>query len=170
MSDAGVLPVPVVYIADRTVLTPPELVYGYRQGWLSDADVVALALAAYQQGPVPAAEEELALLLSDDLDRVPDLIDELEADGETAEGGEARGVWLYLALAWLYEHRSEVPDPLGVVEMLFADFDYPLEIAGIVRFMPVPPGEPTGSVAVENRWRAYLDHKAQQYASRRSSA
>ncbi len=34
------------------------------------------------------------------------------------------------------ENRETVEDPFAVVEELYADFDYPEEIAGFVRYMP----------------------------------
>lgn len=69
-------------------------------------------------------------MLSDDYARVPELIAEID---DMAPGDSGR-VWLYLALDWLHEHRDEYADPFEVVEMLYADFDYPSEIEGFVRF------------------------------------
>ena len=75
-------------------------------------------------------------------------------------------VWLFLALAWVYEHRADYVEPLEVVEMIYADFEYPDEIQGIVRFMPPPPGAATGNPAIEGRWKDYLTRKAAEYAAR----
>jgi hypothetical protein len=166
MSDALVnFVIPASFVVDRVKLTPSELVYGYRGGWITDRDVVAIALAAFgTDADLAPAAEELALLLSDDLARVPALVDELSES--SAAQSEAGAVWLFLALAWLYEHRSEYPEPLEVVEMLYADFDYPEEIEGLVRFMPQPSGAATGHHAIERRWEEYLSHQAARFRGR----
>lgn len=70
--------IPAEFVTARVLLTPGELVYGYRHGWLGDRAVVEVALAAYAAGgDLPSAEEELALLLSDSLGRVPELLEDL---------------------------------------------------------------------------------------------
>lgn len=118
MSDGPIrFSIPSGFIVDRLRLTPAEIVYGYREGWLRGQDVVGITLAAVTSGAgVTPAEEELALLLSDDLGQVPHLMDGLA--GSLAEDDAAWGAWLFLALAWVHEHRSEYADPLEVVESL----------------------------------------------------
>jgi hypothetical protein len=44
--------------------------------------------------------------------------------------------WLCVLISWLYENRREFADPLGILEELYADFDYPKRIAGLIRYMP----------------------------------
>jgi hypothetical protein len=167
MSDDLVkLAIPAEFVTARVLLTPGELVYSYRRGWLGDRSVVDVALAAFEAGVgLPSAEEELALLLSDQLGRVPELVEDLARS--SAEEHDPGGVWLFLALAWLYEHRSEHLDPLEVIEMLYADFDYPEEIEGLVRFIPPPPGAASGHRAIEQRWEDFVSRKSTQYRGRR---
>ena len=159
--------IPAMFVTARVLLTPAEVVYGYRHGWIGDRDAVEVALAALKAGmDLPAAQEELALLLSDSLGRVPELLEDLARHpGEECDPG---GVWLFLALAWLHEHRSEHAEPLGVIEMLYADFGYPEEMEGLVRFMPASPGAASSREAIEQRWRDLLSRKAAQYRDRRS--
>jgi hypothetical protein len=157
--------IPAGFVTARVLLTPGELVYGYRHGWLGARDVVEVALAAFEAGgDLPSAEEELALLLSVSLGRVPELLEELAQS--SAEEPDLGGVWLLLALAWLHEHRSEHLEPLEVIEMLYADFDYPEEIEGLVRFMPPPPGAASGHRAIEQRWEDFVSRKSAQYRDR----
>ena len=49
--------------------------------------------------------------------------------------------WLYLILAWLYENRASVADPLAEVEEIYSDFGYPQEVARFVPYMPPEPDE-----------------------------
>lgn len=157
--------IPAAFVLERAMPTGAELAYGFRDGWLSRADVVSIALAKYEASvPMSGPEEDLALLLSDDLDRVDGLVDDLEIVDEPSEA-RAR-FWLFLALAWILEHRAEFDDPLEVIEMLYTDFDYPEEISGLVRFMPAGPGLATGQRAIEERWRQFVDRVGAEYRER----
>jgi hypothetical protein len=81
-----------------------------------------------------------------------------------------KGKWLYLTLSWLYETRAEHPDPLGAVEQVYADFDYPDQIRSFVRFMPPVDGRDTRSFnlqqnieAMMDYWRSYLKDAEKVY-------
>jgi hypothetical protein len=64
-------------------------------------------------------------------------------------------------LAWLYERRDELPDPLACVDEVYADFDYPPQIARLVRYMPMDGPDLGSREANERRmferWREYLE-------------
>lgn len=163
MSDLIKFRIPWEFIADRTILTPGELAYGLENDWIRPADAVKLALDGYNVfGEESPPYRELALVLSSDLDRVQEIAESLLVDCDKC----SKGVWIFLALAWVYEHRDSYPDPLGVVEMLAADFGYPTEIQRLVRFMPVASGEKTGVDALMDKWREYLDRSASEYRTR----
>jgi hypothetical protein len=165
MNDLVKFRIPAAFVLARAVPRPAELRYGYEHGWLDDADAVAIALALYGHGAVPPVVEELALLLSDDFDRVPSLVSRL-SQGEPDAEGPAR-LWLFLALAWVHAHAADFADPYETVEMLYTDFGYPSSIEGMVRFMPPPPGQPTGMGALEERWRAYLAAEEEWFRAHR---
>jgi hypothetical protein len=158
--------VPADFIATRVLLLPGELARGYRLGHVNDRSVVQLAEQLLAAGsPVSAPAEELALLLSADYDRVPDLVAEME-ESDLSAPSEQTKVWLYLVLAWIYDHRDEFADPLAEIETVYADFGYPEEIEGLVRYLPAPPGQPSGPSAVEARWKAFLDRQGAHFARR----
>ncbi|MCC2319266.1 DUF2247 family protein [Cellulomonas chengniuliangii] len=154
---------PASFVLDRVTLRPNELAYGYTHGWLDDSAVVRIAerMLVDDQRILPPVEG-LALLLSAESWRVPELVDEINDNVE----GDVGRVWLYLALDWLSEHRGEFSDPYEVIEMLYADFDYPPEIEGIVRFMPSPLGAATGLDVIDQHWREYLRQRAKEYSLR----
>lgn len=162
---------PAEFILARVVPTPGEMVYGYQCGWLDDEGAVSVAEAELAAGlSLPQSVEELSLLLRDDRFRVAELVQhagEELSDGEDASEDASR-VWLYLALDWLYEHRADFAEPLEVVEMLYADFDYPAEIEGFIRFMPPPPGASVGREGITQRWNDYLVQMADEYSTRSS--
>lgn len=163
---------PAEFILARATPTSHELVYGFQRGWLDDEGAVRVAEAALSMGmALPDAVEELALLLRDERYRVAELMgaaaEELSDSDEPSTNADPSRLWLYLALDWLYEHRADFVEPLEVVEQLYADFDYPSEIEGLVRFMPPPPGEPAG---IAQRWNDYLSRLAAEFSARRASS
>jgi hypothetical protein len=64
--------------------------------------------------------------------------------------------WTYLQLKAAYEMRDRLRDPLGVVEEIYAKFDYPAPVAAFIRYMPPAPGMPIGEDALYDRWSRYL--------------
>ena len=163
MSDDLVkISLPAAFVVSRVRLYPSELAYGYGNGWLDEAATVGVAEDLVAAGAASSIIEELASVFSGELWRVQQVVDEIEIDPESEPGR----VWLYLALAWLHDHKEEYADPLQMIEMLYSDFGYPTEIERLVRFMPPPPGAPTGLEAVEERWREYLQRRSGEYATR----
>jgi hypothetical protein len=77
--------------------------------------------------------------------------------------GTARKKWLYVVLKRLYEERDQFPDPLGLVEEIYAAFDYPEEMEDFVRWMPAKQpvaDERSGLARIEQNWRSYLERTA----------
>lgn len=165
MSRLVSLQFPASFVTSHGFPSSAEIGYGISEGWLSRQDAVEVALAKYKAGvTLSPAEEELALLLSSEIQRVDDLLSELESSGEPVER-RAR-YWLYVALSWVFEHRSEYSDPLQVIEMLWADFGHPDEVHTLIRFMPQEASENPGIEAIERRWQAYLDRVRGEYKAR----
>jgi hypothetical protein len=77
-------------------------------------------------------------------------------DDSQADLPDARR-WLWLALAWLYEHRGEYADPWSEVEALWEAFDHAHELSGLIRWMPRQPGRPAGMDAMTERWRRLVE-------------
>ncbi|MEZ2373267.1 DUF2247 family protein [Arthrobacter sp. RCC_34] len=147
--------IPAVYVAAKAIPATSEIVKGYLDGWIDVSDVVHLAEKFGEGSPLG---EELSLLLSYQYDEVPDLIRE-STHTDARPGEEARRLWLYLALSWVRDHEPDFDEPLRTVEMLFADFDYPDDVAPFADFMPTPQGEEPGVRGLYARWRAYLDRE-----------
>lgn len=92
------------------------------------------------------------------------IVAELAEADKSADARLAAAKWLYLSLAWLYERRFELDDPLQHVEIAYADFGYPERIAGLVRYMPsreasqLGPGE-TGLLRL---WERFLSEERER--------
>jgi hypothetical protein len=156
------------FVTKRAFPTAGEIAYGYSEGFLSRAGVVATALIKMKAGlHLTRAEERAALLLSDELDCLDDLVADLGWVDEPSEQRER--FWLLMILAWAYEHREDLEDALGVVELIYSDFGYPDEIEGIVRFMPLQAGHDAGVAALERRWAEFVDRVGEEYRQRNES-
>ncbi|MGC5258181.1 DUF2247 family protein [Gordonia sp. DT218] len=152
---------PARFIGQKVLLTPAELRWGYDNLWVEAEDVVALTLTSVVADPEPlAAVEELSLLLSDELDRVPELIGCLTPDPEP--------VWMYLTTEWVVEHPADFAGaPLETVEQLYTDFGYPAEMEGFITYMPTPPGGTPGIDGLWERLREFLAAGTARFGSAR---
>jgi hypothetical protein len=160
--------IPAEYVTSRVRLTAPELAAGFEAGWLGPEDVVKIAETKHRNGESLAeAESQLALLLPDDLERVPELCEELIASSDEPAESRAR-VWMFLTLAWLLDHKVQFEDPLSVIEELFGDFEYPAEMTPLVGFLPARAGDPVGVEAIESRWRDFVERLGLEYRIRES--
>ncbi len=158
------VPIPFAFARDRLELTWPEVAWGFRSGWFGAAGVVEYAVSrlAEDTDASPAAVE-LAAITDSGFAEVSSLIERVVTGAKADDPSVTERKWLYLILAWVYEHRADLDDPLGVVEQLYADFGYPAELRGFVRYMPSEGGyEPQAHTQAENvdrllrKWNEYL--------------
>jgi hypothetical protein len=115
-----------------------------------------------------ASSNEVELASLSESDPILDPVSRLAAVENVADGEDVQARWLYLVLAWLFENRASVNDPLGMVEEVYSDFGYPREIAPFVRYMPmIGPdlGNPEqNEVRLYDRWESYLDEAGKHFA------
>ncbi len=155
--------IPASFIERTAQLTPGELRRGYVDDWIDDQAVVQLCMGNVVRDDEPMRiVESVSLLLSDELDKVPERIEQLVPDD--------RDVWIYLALAYVHEHPDEFGgNVLQAVELLYADFDYPSEMEAFAPFMPASAGAMPGVEGIEQRWQEYLERQRTKYLSRGST-
>jgi hypothetical protein len=128
--------------------------------------MIDLALTALEEKPDNSPlEMRLAGLRENETWDVPRLVDELAKSEPNHSIEEAKGKWLCLILAWVYEHRDNFDDPLAKVDEIYADFDYPPEMKGFVTYMPSQEPTSTPPYKAETPrerllrlWKEYVDH------------
>lgn len=99
---------------------------------------------------------ELAILSSDDPLELASSLRNLASSEPQELEADIRSKWLRIILADLLGRRDEVTDPLVEVERIYADFGYPEEIEGFVRYMPASDGyDPEAHTHQENVDRLY---------------
>lgn len=113
-------------------------------------------------------KEESELASSPKDEPVVELVSRLASAEAHPTEEEISAKWLYLALAWLYNNRDSVADPLSIVEEIYADFDYPREIAPFIRYMPMVGPDLGSREKNEQRlydyWKEYLDQAGKRWS------
>lgn len=156
-------PIPYSFVREHLKLSWRDALWGYEHQLIGWSAIVHLATERLNAGSDDLLESEIASLTKMETYQVGDLLRKLASASPEEDGALSQRKWLYLLLAWLFENKESVPDPLGEVETIYADFDYPPEIEGFVRYMPVidayDPGAHTRDEN-ENRlfgkWREFL--------------
>lgn len=143
-----------------------DVLFGIKKGLVSEE--VAIDKALVELGISSDAPVDVAMLASEhDLFRIVEIVDRLAAAEVSISSAEIQRKWLYLHLAWLYQIRDLVKDPLEEVESAYADFGYPAEMASFVRYMPMV-GPDLGSrgkneARLYGNWRAYIQASRKIY-------
>lgn len=143
-----------------------DVLFGLKKRLVSQEVAIDKALVELEiSSDVPA---DVAILASEhDLFRILEIVDRLAAAEFPISSAVIQQKWLYLCLAWLYQVRDLVNDPLGEVESVYADFGYPDEIASFVRYMPMT-GSDLGSREknldrLYGNWLAYIQASRKNY-------
>ncbi len=158
--------IPYSFIRQRAQLTWSDVQFGIEQGLLPGQDVAGLAADQMERGTHDELVVELAGSAHDEpvLERVQRL-----ASAEQSEDPlDVRRKWAYLALAWIFEHRAHYPDALDLVEKIYADLDYPEQVAPFVRYMPSDEPDLGSRERNEQRliskWADYLRAESVRFA------
>ena len=152
------LKIPWQFIRERCSLGWRQLKYGLDNELIDSAVTVERAIDLLgEQADTDPGVIELAALRPGQCGQ--SILAELADAEPPLDVAEVQDTWLYLVLAWVYEHRSEFSDPLQTVEMVYADFGCPQSIEGFVRYMP-SEGPNVGRLENEKRlmerWRLFV--------------
>ena len=156
-------------LAEEVSMTAEDLGYGLGRGFLKPADVIALAAHEMGRGTDDDVLVTLGSLLRDEESRVPEVLELLDDPERVHDPRESARKWLYLQLKAAYDERERLNDPLGVVEEIYADFDYPPAVAPFVRYMPLRPGDEPGVGPIMARWADYLAREGAALRGRSAS-
>lgn len=127
------------YIYKKTPwLNWKELLYGFEHGFIDEKGVSEYACKTLTEKSSQEAIELASLLPQEDY-LASNLLQSL-ADKDLSPVTDTTKPWIFLLLSFLLEHQEDYEDPLEIVEELYADFDYPEEIASLVSYMPAPEG------------------------------
>ena len=155
--------IPSSFLRNRIHLSWRDVLWGYKHQMLGWSTPVDLATDRLSAGSNDSLEIELAGLQKSEAHQVGQILQKLAEKEKTTDIDLTKRKWLYLTLSWLFENRANILDPLSHVETIYADFDYPSEIKGFVKYMPATGGyNPSQHSKAENeerlfeQWRKYL--------------
>jgi hypothetical protein len=153
------LHIPYEFVRDRTRVSWRDVQFGLVNELLDPNAPIAIAIDRASELEEPSGAL-LELAAAGEHERVVEMVERLVGSEEECSQEEIRRKWLYLTLAWIYEHRHEYSDPLQRVEEVYADFGYPERVATFVRYMPMVGPDLGSREANEgrllDRWREYL--------------
>ena len=155
--------IPYRFVAERTRMSWHDVRFGLVNQLLDPQAAIEMAVEQVTECEDPS-NSLLELAGASKNEPIMELVEQL-ARGESARSEEeTRNKWLYLVLAWIFDHRNEDPDPLQRVEEVYADFGYPEHIASFVRYMPMQGPDLGSREANERRlferWKRYIDEAA----------
>lgn len=140
-----------------------NVVWAYDRAIIDWSFPVEMAICKIQSGSEKAWELDLASMTKSEAHLVGEILRKNCEEATITSIQQSKSKWLYLKLYWVYENRHSLLDPLEAVEKIYADFDYPKEIEGFVKYMPTTDGySPDAHSSVENnqrlfqKWENYL--------------
>lgn len=132
-----------------------DIKYGLHNGFLNSNEVVEYASKSLSTDS-PAEQYELACLAGNDTGSIWECVNRL-AIKDKQRSEDSKNAWMFLVFLWVFMNRDRYQDPLGVVEELYADFDYPESVASIVRYMPAKDSSLEGEEQLFKNWSNMLE-------------
>ena len=156
-------------------LSPEEILWGLDRNLVRPKAIVDYAADKFITYSEEDILHKIAILTKNERCTVRDILEQSLTDltkGDRYVIAEPiANKWLYIVLKWTYDNKASFPDPLSIVEEIYAYFDYPEEIKCFVRYMPsTDVGWESREVTVEGnykrlmeRWLIYLKEKDIQF-------
>jgi len=164
--------IPYLFLRNRVNLSWSDALWGYERQMIGWPVIVDLATDKIGAGSNDPFEIEIAGIQKGENHQVGELLRKLASLEHRTDKKLSQHKWLYLNLAWILENKANILDPLAEVETIYANFDYPKEIEGFVRYMPATDGyNPSQHSKSENeqrlfeKWQRYLCDAERQLAT-----
>lgn len=152
------LVIPTGFLLGKSSVDWQDVLWGFQHKILGWKNAVEFAQESLAHGSVDPQEAVLASLGKADTSEIREILIALAAREDWRPKTARKEKWIYLTLAWLFEIRETVSNPLACIEELYSDFDYPDEMIGFVGYMPPQDGyDPAGHSLEENRQRLLLN-------------
>lgn len=154
------------FVSNKVKLTWKDILYAIKRNLLSPDSAITHAVAQISK------TEEYDQLLFDLAslfkgESVQPYLDKLARLEEGLDESALNEKWLYLVLDWTFENKDKYTDPLGRVEEIYADFNYPEAIVSFVRYMP-SDGPSLGKTKLNElqlykKWEEYLNKQGEKF-------
>ncbi|MEN4922750.1 DUF2247 family protein [Achromobacter spanius] len=160
-----VIPIPLIYSC--VDLCWRDIVWGYERKLVDLKFIVYVAEFHVSNGSDNPLEVEIICLDEFDVEEIEKKLNSLADQEGPTHALDSQKKWLFIALKWLFDNKDNVSDPLGLVELIYEDFDFPEELENFVRYMPPQDGyRPEEHSQQQNmerifyNWHSYLEGMA----------
>ena len=121
------------YISNLFPISWFDILFGINEGFLDSKAAVEHAYSIIEK------EEDSSQMILDmaflrENESIYPLIDELVREENEQDEELAKEKYSYAVLKWVYENQTSFSEPLGAVECIYADFDYPEIVSKFVRY------------------------------------
>ncbi len=131
-----------------------DLAWAAHNHWLDVGSLVALA------DRIAETDEDLRVSIAcaslNEDGALGEILERQAASDDTPDAA-VRARWMRVAVAWVYQNRAILGDPLAVIEEIWEAFDHPKELNGLIRWMPVSTEGGAGEEEMIKHLIAYVD-------------
>ena len=149
-------------------MTWKELLYGLEKGYTNSQGIIDYSINKLNKKS-SQLEIELASMGFSPINYF-DLLETLKkiVSNEHIEVNDMKESWVFLVFSWIYMNLSNFKDPFMVAEELYADFDYPEEVAQIIRYMPTKCEAIGSEDALYKNWEKLIQHYKKILSNRKN--
>lgn len=173
-SDMNLYPIPSDFFNEKMPLSWFDVKWGYDRGLINAHVPIKKAEDKVCSGGATEAELEMSFLMPDNIFNVSKLLDEIcQKESKENDAIPARK-WVFISLLWLWLNKDKYVKPLDEVEIIYSDFDYPVQIESFVKYMPPTDGyQPSKHTQQENQerlmlnWHKYLELESDVFGFQR---
>lgn len=137
-----------------------ELLFGIENNIISRSDVINYATHILDEG-ILGFDLVLKVAIADDYEDILPYIHELSKLESFEENDFIKDKWRYGILKELHDKKSDYDNFNEKVEEVYADFDYPEDMAGFIGYMPSIDGK-----NMEESWQEYLSSSKEKYENK----
>ncbi|EGO8079894.1 TPA: DUF2247 family protein [Enterococcus faecalis] len=127
-----------------------EILYGMENKIIARSDVINYATRILDEG-ILGFDWVLKIAIADEYEDILPYIYELGNLEDSEDDSTIQDKWRYFILKELYAKKSNYENFNEKVEEIYADFDYPEDMAGFIGYMPSLDGK-----SMEESWQEYL--------------
>ncbi|EGO5827575.1 DUF2247 family protein [Enterococcus faecalis] len=127
-----------------------EILYGMENKIIARSDVINYATRILDEGML-GFDWVLKIAIADEYEDILPYIYELGNLEDSEDDSTIQDKWRYFILKELYAKKSNYENFNEKVEEIYADFDYPEDMAGFIGYMPSLDGK-----SMEESWQEYL--------------
>lgn len=137
-----------------------ELLYGMENKIIDRSEVINFATHVLDEG-ILGFDWVLKIAIADEYEDILPYIHELINLEDSEDNIMIQDKWRYAILKELYAKKSNYEDFNEKVEEIYADFDYPEDMAGFIGYMPSVDGK-----SMEESWQEYLTSSEEKFENK----